>query len=55
MALEIWRAVISSDIYGIWALYIVLEQWDLSPLTCWRLNAPKCPNKYHVEMRGGAD
>jgi hypothetical protein len=25
----------------IWALYSVLEQWDLSLLTCWRLNAPK--------------
>jgi hypothetical protein len=37
----------------IWALYVVLEQRDLSPLTCWRLNAPKCPSKYHSEIRGG--
>ena len=27
----------------IWALYILLEQWDLSPLTVLRLNALKCP------------
>jgi hypothetical protein len=28
----------------IWALYSLLEQRDLSLLTCWRLNTPKCPN-----------
>jgi hypothetical protein len=38
----------------IWrALYSVLGQWDLSLLTFWRLNAPKCPSKYHNEQQEG--
>jgi hypothetical protein len=52
MSLKIWRADISSDML-IWALYGVLEQWDLLLLTCWRLNALKCPSTYHSEVRGG--
>jgi hypothetical protein len=34
----------------IWVLYSVLEQRDLSLFTFWRLNTPKCPNKYHSEQ-----
>jgi hypothetical protein len=34
-------------------IYVVPEQRDLSPLACWRLNTPRCPNKYHSEIRGG--
>jgi hypothetical protein len=41
MALEIWR-------------YIVLEQRDLSPLICWRLNTPECSNKCHTARHEGA-